>query len=96
VTSLLKDYKDCSPDQSVRGVMREGSPVNVEVRWIPQREGVVKVNWDVSRNQATKCWYVGVIIQNHGFQVMMGALCGKVIPLPRGVNPRRGACIQAL
>jgi hypothetical protein len=38
---------------------------------------------------------VGVLIRNHESHVM-ATLCGEVMSLPRGLNPRIGVCIQAL
>ena len=63
--------------------------------WEAPKVGEYKVNWEISKESSSQVWYVGVLIRNHAGFVMVG-LCYPVMALPRGLNPRVGACIQAL
>ena len=53
------------------------------------------VNWDLACNSQSQSWHMGVLIHDHGRQVM-GAMCWPFMSLQRGVHTKIGACIQAL
>ena len=95
--SLLQSFKISLPQvgHSVRSDASQHGQGDDRVIWEAPQVGECKVNWEISKDTSSQVWYVGVLIRNHASSVMAG-LCSPVMALPRGLNPRVGACIQAL
>jgi hypothetical protein len=95
--SLLQSFKLSLPQVGHidRVEAQQSAQGDADLRWEAPKAGEYKVNWEVCKDSGSNVWYVGVLIRNHVGGVM-ACLCSPVMALPRGLNPRVGACIHAL
>uniref|UniRef100_A0A2N9G3J3 Reverse transcriptase zinc-binding domain-containing protein n=1 Tax=Fagus sylvatica TaxID=28930 RepID=A0A2N9G3J3_FAGSY len=95
--SLLQSFKLSLPQVGHidRVEAQQSAQGDADLRWEAPKAGEYKVNWEVCKDSGSNVWYVGVLIRNHVGRVM-ACLCSPVMALPRGLNPRVGACIHAL
>ena len=66
-----------------------------EVSWLPPVAGWYKVNWAICLHSTSKAWHCGVLVWDHGGQVMAGYV-KQLMAIPRGVAHEIGAIMQAL
>ena len=66
-----------------------------EVSWLPPMAGWYKVNWAICLHSTSKAWRCGVLVRDHGGQVMAGYV-KQLMAIPRDVAREIGAIMQAL
>ena len=77
------------------GALNGGAVLRNEVSWLPPGVGRYKVNWAICLHGTSKAWRCGVLVRDHGGQVMAGYV-GRLMAMPRGVAREIGAIMQVL